>query len=445
MLSLRLLSVSVFLSISCVSAADPAPALRILRDECLGCHKAGKAKGGLLLTTRDKLLTGGDSGKVLLPGKGAESLLYQMLSPGHEMHMPPKKQLSVSEMRAIRDWIDSGAAWDDRVFGELPSVKPITLSPMPSSYRPILALALAADGGRLAVACANQISLHDVTKTGRPVVGVLSGHVEAVQSLVWSADGKMIASGGFRQVRLWDVAEAKEIASISGPMIGNITGLAISPDGKTLFAADGLPGVGGFVHRLDVDKRAITATWRAHEDVIYSLTLSAKGDQLLSGSADKMARIWSAAEGKLLNSFEGHTNHVLAAVFNKDATQIATAGADKEVKVWDVKTRNQEIKLGDKKSVYSALAWTSDGKALIAVTDNGKGSIFTDLKAHRGTESSETGKEKKMAAVSQMLYCLTAAGSGQMFFAGSDDGVVQVWDRNGILLEKLQVELVRPH
>jgi mono/diheme cytochrome c family protein len=37
-------------------AADIKPALRVLRDECVGCHKPGKAKGGLLLTTHEKMM-----------------------------------------------------------------------------------------------------------------------------------------------------------------------------------------------------------------------------------------------------------------------------------------------------------------------------------------------------------------------------------------------------
>ena len=137
--------------------------------------------------------------------------------------------------------------------------------------------------------------------------------------------------------------------------------------------------------------------------------------------------------------FEGHTNHVLAADFNADATQIVTAGADREIKVWDVATRNQEIKLGDKKSVYSAVDWTTDGKSLVAVTDKGAGSIFTELQKHSGTERSETGKERKLTSVGQMLYSLSVTADGKTIFAGGDDGIVHVWDGTGKVLEKIQV------
>ena len=433
----HLTTFSIILTAS-VHAVDPAPALRILRDECLGCHKPGKAKGGLLLTTREKVIAGGDTGSALQAGKGKDSLLFQVLSADHDNHMPPKKQMGAAEMEAIRAWIDAGAAWDARVFEELPSVKPVKLSPLPSAYQPVLALALAPDGKRLAVASANVITIHDLSKADRPVIAKLIGHVEAVQSLAWSADGKTIASGGFRQVKIWDVESAKEKGMFSGIMIGNITALAMKKDGSTVFAADGLPGNGGFIHRLDMAQMKISATWKAHDDLIYGLRLSPKGDRLLTASADKLARLWNVADGKLITFFEGHTNHVLAADFNADATQIVTAGADREIKVWDVATRNQEIKLGDKKSVYSAVGWTPDGKSLVAVTDKGAGSIFTELQKHSGTERSETGKEKKLAAVGQMLYSLSVTADGKTIFAGGDDGIVHIWDGSGKALDKIQ-------
>lgn len=439
MLFLRQLLILVLILPEIAPADDPAPALRILRDECLGCHKPGKAKGGLLMTTREKVLAGGDSGSAIHAGKGKDSLLFQVLSAEHDNHMPPKKQMGSAEVELIKAWIDAGATWDARVFEELPVVKPVKLSPLPKGYMPVLALALSPDGKKLAVASANIITLHDLTKAEHPLVGKLLGHVEAVQSLAWSTNGKTLISGGFRLVKIWDVETAKEKATISGIMIGNITALSITKEGATLFAADGLPGNGGFIHRLDLAQAKIVNTWRAHDDLIYGLKLSPKGDRLLTASADKLARLWNVADGKMIAFFEGHTNHVLAADFNADATQIVTAGADREIKVWDVATRNQEIKLGDKKSVYSAVDWTTDGKSLVAVTDKGAGSIFTELQKHSGTERSETGKERKLTSVGQMLYSLSVTADGKTIFAGSDDGIVHVWDGTGKVLEKIQV------
>ena len=161
---------------------------------------------------------------------------------------------------------------------------------------------------------------------------------------------------------------------------------------------------------------------------MYSLRLSPKGDRLLSGSADKLAKLWDTTTLKLATIFEGHTNHVLSVAFNKDATQIATTGADKEVKVWEVSTGNQEVKLGDKKTVYTAIAWSADGKALVPITDKGTGAVYTELQKHSGTERSETGKERKLGSVDQMLTSVVIIADAKSVFSGGFNGKVYVWD-----------------
>ena len=181
---------------SALAAVDAKPALRVIRDQCVGCHKPGKAKGGLLLTTHEKMMKGGDNGVPVVPGKGADSLLYQSVLKDGDPHMPPKKQLADAEIAALKAWIDGGAPWDVTVFDEPPAPKNVKLAPMPSAYTPVLALALAPDEKRLALARGNAVVLIGLTKPERPVLGKLEGQTEPVQSVAWSADGKWIISGG---------------------------------------------------------------------------------------------------------------------------------------------------------------------------------------------------------------------------------------------------------
>ncbi|HYF36049.1 MAG TPA: c-type cytochrome domain-containing protein, partial [Prosthecobacter sp.] len=148
-----------------LAQSDPKPALRILRDQCLGCHKPGKAKGGLLLTTREKSLKGGDTGPAFVPGKAADSLVYQLALKEGDPHMPPKKQLSDTDLAALKTWIDSGAVWDASVFDELPTVKPLALNGLPKNYQPVLALALSPDEHLLAVTRGNVVAIHDLAKS----------------------------------------------------------------------------------------------------------------------------------------------------------------------------------------------------------------------------------------------------------------------------------------
>ncbi len=405
--------------------------MRMLRDECIGCHKPGKAKGGLILTAQEKMLKGGDSGPAIVAGKAADSLLFQVLAKGNDPHMPPRKQLDPALVTTIGTWINEGAKWKAAVFDEPPPVSPIALSTMPASYQPVLALALAPDEKTLAVGRANVLCTYDVSKPSRPLEQHLTGHTEAIQSVAWSPDGKWLATGGFRSLKIWDTGTWREVKSLSSSLVGNITALVFAQDNATLFAADGQPAVSGFIHRIAFEEGKITATWKAHEDSIYGLRLSPDGKSLASGAADKLAKLWNVADNKLIAIYEGHTNHVLAVAFNKDASQLATAGADKEVKVWGVKSRQQDVMLGDKKTVYTALAWTPDGTALVGTTEKGGGSIYRELVAHDGAQRSETAKERKLESVNQMLYCAAVTKNGSTIFAGAHDGNVYLWDSNG--------------
>ena len=97
----------------------------LLAEKCLACHgKDDKIKGGLDLTSLDKMLAGGDSGDItLIPGKADESLLYIATTWEDEnLEMPPKENDRLSEQQTwyFRDWINAGAPWpSDEVVSRL--------------------------------------------------------------------------------------------------------------------------------------------------------------------------------------------------------------------------------------------------------------------------------------------------------------------------------------
>lgn len=158
-----------------------AAAMTILRAHCFGCHNVEKKRGQLDLTSRDAALKGGETGPALKPGKASDSPLVKLLAPGVESHMPPKKQLPPQLIATLRAWVDAGAPWDAGVLKLLTrETKSDELKALPATYTPVLAVALAPDGKRLASARGNQLLIHTLGATNRTLVATLTGARDAI-------------------------------------------------------------------------------------------------------------------------------------------------------------------------------------------------------------------------------------------------------------------------
>lgn len=132
-----------------VAAAEPPPSFPrdiapLLTTHCLKCHSGSQAKGELDLTRRERLLTGGDSGSALTPGKSADSLLFEYV---RDKKMPPRQALNAAQIDLLRRWIDAGAVWQGpelkppkieakRAGRDWWSLRPIRRPPLPAVSRP---------------------------------------------------------------------------------------------------------------------------------------------------------------------------------------------------------------------------------------------------------------------------------------------------------------------
>jgi hypothetical protein len=88
---------------------DVAP---ILARNCEQCHGQAPAMANLDLRSREAVLKGGQHGPALVPGDSASSRIYKHLTGEVKPQMPMGGRLSDREIAIIRNWIDSGAAWD---------------------------------------------------------------------------------------------------------------------------------------------------------------------------------------------------------------------------------------------------------------------------------------------------------------------------------------------
>jgi mono/diheme cytochrome c family protein len=85
----------------------------LLAENCFKCHGAEKQEENLRLDSRAAVLTGGDRGPAVVPGKPDGSLLIKAIKHLDDLEMPPKKQLSREQIADLTLWIKSGAVWPD--------------------------------------------------------------------------------------------------------------------------------------------------------------------------------------------------------------------------------------------------------------------------------------------------------------------------------------------
>ena len=166
-------------------AAGPSSAFDaarvVLETRCVECHTQAKAKGGLVLETRDSMISGGEGGTSLVPGEPAASeLLKRVLLPAEDPdRMPPKKHGEVlleAEISALTRWVAEWAPWPE---GEMLSPAAVTALPRwdaPADPRIVsieafpkaLTLESAADFHRVIVIARMQdASTHDITRQSK--------------------------------------------------------------------------------------------------------------------------------------------------------------------------------------------------------------------------------------------------------------------------------------
>src|SRR5437762_2719968 len=70
----------------------------LLADNCYRCHGEKKQMAGLRLDSRSAMLTGGDSGPILVAGDPSKSRIVEAIRQSGDLKMPPKGKLKDHEI-----------------------------------------------------------------------------------------------------------------------------------------------------------------------------------------------------------------------------------------------------------------------------------------------------------------------------------------------------------
>ncbi len=438
----------------------------ILEAKCIACHNEAILEGKLNLEQAPLVLKGGKRGAAVVPHEPEKSLLFKFASRSVTPAMPPipntvsAEPLTPQELGMIRQWILEGAA-----AGSDSSKSMIEWQPLPIGLNAIYSVAISPWGRFAASGRANQIVIYDtetgsetaqlidpnlakVMRDGKPMYGHGAAHRDFVHSLAFSPDETMLASGGYRVVKLWRRAQNVQKLRVAAPAA--VTAVALRADGQLMAvaAADNSIALvnvadGATVRKLAGHAAKVTALefWPTLEEktafdktahdaeaaAAVATRKAAEANELAAANPKdaKLAEAKVAADAAAKAAAEaGKKAADEKAAFDKKVaaqSKLVSASHDKTIRVWNPADGAQALLITGPAAIND-IALNIDATQVVSADADNKLRVWNAQAASDKPLRELAGHEKPVTAVALVRP------AGAQIVSGSEDGTVRLWN-----------------
>src|SRR5438067_7085166 len=103
---------------------------------------------------------------------------------------------------------------------------------------------------------------------------------------------------------------------------------------------------------------------KGHSGDVFAVAFSPDSKTLLTGGADRLAKLWDVATGSARADLTGHAGRVLCVAASPDGKTAATGGDDRVIRLWSTADGASLGTLSGHSGAVTTLAFAPDGKTL---------------------------------------------------------------------------------
>ena len=260
----------------------------------------------------------------------------------------------------------------------------------------------------------------------------MSGHTDSVRSVAFSPDGTTLASGSWKEIRLWDAGTGNHIRTLSGHTHW-VYSVAFSPDGTTL-ASGSFQDIRMWNARTGNRIRTLTG----HTGWVRSVSFSPDGTTLASGSGDDTIRLWNTRTGNAIRTLSGHTSDVFSVSFSPDSRMLASGSRDNTIRLWDVNTGRHLRTFTTHAYGWSlSVAFSPDGQTLASCNGGNlvRGPRLKDRQSIHLWNVTSGELKWALTGYTFRINSVVFSPDGRALVSGNYDDTVRLWEtRTGALV-----------
>jgi WD40 repeat protein len=246
------------------------------------------------------------------------------------------------------------------------------------------------------------------------LVRTLTGHTNRVWSVSFSPDGSLLASGSWdKTIKLWRVSDGSLVRTLTGHTDW-VNSVSFSPDGRLLASGSW----DKTIKLWRVSDGSLVRALTRHPNVVYSVSFSPDGRLLASGSSDETIKLWRVSDGSLVRTLTGHTKWVQSVSFSPDGSLLASGSWDKTIKLWRVSDGSLVRTLTGHTGGVNSVSFSPDGRLLAS------GSTDKTIKLWRVSDGSLV---RTLKGHTWAVLSVSFSPDGSLLASGSEDMTIKLW------------------